>query len=408
MKYITIALIVLLLALPCYANEAPVFSGPIPDITLEVDEEYSLNLSEYFTDPDNDTLTFRSTIPNNIDVGVLGSMFAIMPHLDWQGVAFIIFNATDSELVTESNEVTITVGSPEEEEEESEETETPVVTSPVNRPPSLIDVNPSQSPYQMTTAGDTFFLTVMDLDGDDLTFTWILDGEVLSGEDSETFTYNKPEVGTHSLIVEISDGIEEIGYSWTVKVAKTTTTASSSSGCGDGSCDAGEDCLTCETDCGCVEGEVCEQGVCILERNYLLLYIIGGVGLLCLVVLVYVLARHFSKKKAKKDDVKKGNIKSEDLTFNPSMPAAKPLEAKPAVKPEAKPAAQLPIEPKGAPPTQFSMEKEIVQGSAKKSASGPLQPYVTKMRKLGYDDQTIANKLKEHGWKDAVIKQALK
>ena len=35
-------------------------------------------------------------------------------------------------------------------------------------------------------------------------------------------------------------------------------------GCGDGACEAGEDCLNCEADCGCEGGEVCQAGVCVV------------------------------------------------------------------------------------------------------------------------------------------------
>ncbi len=416
-RLVLITLFVIILATQCYAAP-PVFSGPIPDITIDMDTPHTIDMSAYFTDPDGDNLIFRSTTPDNVNLGVIGNEFTLTPHAGWQGILTMTFSANDSVETTYSNEVTVTVGNPEAAVPETPEA--PVVQE--NRPPTLVDVNPADSPHQMTAAGETFFLTMMDVDGDELTFTWILDGRTLTDQTTETFTYSNPTQGTHSLRVVVSDGQEEAGYSWTLNVAGGPAPGGPAVGCGDGACTVaqGEDCETCEADCGCESGLVCEQGVCIPGgKNYILLVIIIGVGVLSLVVLAFVLAKYYSKKKAKAatQAPKVEGVTAEDLAFappgtpaseqpaKPAQPPTQPPPQKPAAAP-SKPAAEGFKQP---PPTQFDVGKQILEQSKKESSASPeILDYVKKMRQLGYQNDSIAQKLKSSGWKDSMIKDALK
>lgn len=56
-------------------NRAPVFSGPIPDVTSEVDQAVSRNMAQYFSDPDGDVLTFTADqLPTGLSMDTAGNI----------------------------------------------------------------------------------------------------------------------------------------------------------------------------------------------------------------------------------------------------------------------------------------------------------------------------------------------
>ncbi|PIY60384.1 hypothetical protein COY95_02050, partial [Candidatus Woesearchaeota archaeon CG_4_10_14_0_8_um_filter_47_5] len=79
-------------------------------ITIPENSSYFLNLSYYFSDPDNDTLTFSSTHPEHILVVILpNSLTVLSPQPGFVGAEEIVFYANDSLHTTPSNVVAINV-----------------------------------------------------------------------------------------------------------------------------------------------------------------------------------------------------------------------------------------------------------------------------------------------------------
>jgi uncharacterized membrane protein len=61
-----------------------------------MDNDYELNLSPYFVDPDSDDeLIFTSTTPRFVNVRINGSMVYFTPDEGWKGVDYVTFKATD-------------------------------------------------------------------------------------------------------------------------------------------------------------------------------------------------------------------------------------------------------------------------------------------------------------------------
>ena len=81
---------------------------------------HTLDLSDYFSDPDNDTLSYYHTAPRHIGVTFEGDVAVLMPEVGWTGSEYIIFTADDGKGGTvDSNliKLTVTEGTTEEEAE---------------------------------------------------------------------------------------------------------------------------------------------------------------------------------------------------------------------------------------------------------------------------------------------------
>jgi len=100
-------------------NRPPLFTGPIaytPSVWYE-DNIATINLSNYFTDPDGDRMTFDWTFvgtgqnQENITVNISQSTGKVIltPKANWYGKDYIVFNATDNQYTTKSTAKELTV-----------------------------------------------------------------------------------------------------------------------------------------------------------------------------------------------------------------------------------------------------------------------------------------------------------
>ena len=94
-------------------NSAPTFSGSISAQTW--DEDFSLansiNLSQYFTDVEGDALTYRPIGQKAIIVSISTDTVSFSQPADWNGVEYVVFQASDGNLTRNSNNITLTVNS---------------------------------------------------------------------------------------------------------------------------------------------------------------------------------------------------------------------------------------------------------------------------------------------------------
>jgi hypothetical protein len=94
-----------------------IYASTIPNQTWYMNEYLILNLSEYFRDPDGETLTFTSTTPTNISILIQSNnLVYFLPSQNWTGTNYIMFNAAKSDSNASSNNVTLTVIEREAEE----------------------------------------------------------------------------------------------------------------------------------------------------------------------------------------------------------------------------------------------------------------------------------------------------
>ncbi|MFH1316516.1 MAG: Ig-like domain-containing protein [Candidatus Woesearchaeota archaeon] len=90
-------------------NLAPVWLSVIDNITIQTNSNYSINLSAFFSDPNNDSLTYLATGPDNISVFISNDLAILTPGNNFTGERSITFIASDLNLTASSPELPIFV-----------------------------------------------------------------------------------------------------------------------------------------------------------------------------------------------------------------------------------------------------------------------------------------------------------
>lgn len=91
-------------------NDAPILSVTMPNVTIAEDSyNDTINLSNYFTDPDGDNLTFTHGSATNLNITINRSMVNISPDANFNGNRTLQFIATDTSAAQEYTTVYIFV-----------------------------------------------------------------------------------------------------------------------------------------------------------------------------------------------------------------------------------------------------------------------------------------------------------
>jgi len=129
------------------SNSAPYMIANIPDTTLNEEQQYIMNLSNYFADNEGDSLmyTFENLTDADVD-SIVSDIAYLTPHTDWTGVMEDIrVKASDGQFSVFSNEWDWTVLN-------------------INDPPYEVSVIPTQQCLQ----GDTAWIWVRPNHADDV------------------------------------------------------------------------------------------------------------------------------------------------------------------------------------------------------------------------------------------------
>jgi hypothetical protein len=176
------------------ANNAPLFSA-IP--TQEWPETQPLNiiLSDYFSDPDGDSLTYNSTSPANIAVSISGAIATLTPQ-NWHGSTTITFTANDGKGGLNSTSANLNV--------------THANRPPYNKTEYMGNISWTMDQTKKTDLNDYF----ADLDGDSLTYnsrftsgsTHHINISIDNSTSEATMTPEQNWTGTEKIIFTAYDG----------------------------------------------------------------------------------------------------------------------------------------------------------------------------------------------------------
>ncbi len=196
-KFILGFLLVLILALSANA-EAPVAY----DVNVTTPEDTPINITLNCTDSDiNDTLTYLKVSNNECFGDIIGNMIPYTPNENFYGIDSCMYKCNDG--TSDSNNATITV------------TVTPVNDAPTIDSFSPSSTNPTVKPNEVVI----FSITASDIDGDNLTTMWYVDGSV-QNETTNSFSYSNSVERDYNITAEVSDGIEIAQQQWTLTVSE--------------------------------------------------------------------------------------------------------------------------------------------------------------------------------------------
>lgn len=194
------------LSIPNRAPEVKEREPASGSVTIYVGENETFRVKA--EDPDNDTITYRWMLDEVV-------------ILEGENTTNFTYIANRSDRGTHTLEVKISDG--DLETIVSWSIEVP------NRAPEIREQEPSDNQVSIYVGDNrTFRVEADDLDGDNITYKWLLDGEeVLRGETATNYTYKPTEddVGSHTIVVEITDSEDSTTrVTWTVNVEITSKT----------------------------------------------------------------------------------------------------------------------------------------------------------------------------------------
>jgi len=165
---------------------------PIDEIVIIVQETETVNLKPVASDPDQDVLSYTYTTPLN-EKGMWQTSYGDA------GDYTVTITVSDGEL-TASKDALLIVNKKEE-------------------PPVVDSQSPSDVDQIITENTEIQFnVEATDLNKDPLAFTWKLDGEVVSTTNAFTYAADYNSAGSHTIKVEITDGINTVSVLWALTV----------------------------------------------------------------------------------------------------------------------------------------------------------------------------------------------
>jgi hypothetical protein len=189
-----------------HVNQAPVITSWNPLIDVTISESESKTFSVSASDPDGDPITYKWFLDGSeIDGLTVNTYEFTTTYNDSRVNPYVIkVEVSDGEL-TVDRVWNVTV----------EET---------NRPPKILSQAPTSPVTMAENTTRNFSVTYIDEDGDTVTFTWLLDGNVLLGKDKSELAWyaNFSSAGDHTLSVRIRDVNQgQTTAVWTVTVTNT-------------------------------------------------------------------------------------------------------------------------------------------------------------------------------------------
>ncbi len=202
-------------------NHAPNLTEDFEDFIWLKNTNYSVDLFDYFEDPDGDDLIFRTNYIENISVEIdEGRWLNLIPDKNFTGIRTLWIYANDSEFETRSEKIDISVF--EEvilDVEIVNNTNVSQENSPSNNLPEIVNFSEFSS-NNLTKRGNIgFYVNVIDVDGDELSYGWYLNDNLV-GENITKKIFNNLSDGENIIKVEISDGKDKISKVWNVFVKK--------------------------------------------------------------------------------------------------------------------------------------------------------------------------------------------
>jgi|GEM_PF-2342658 len=246
-----------------FDNSLPTENTPPEQIDslvyVETNVPTDIDLNDYFYDAEDDAMIY-SFVPSSVTGITITSLsnneLTLTPQLNFVGQRNLSVTVSDGqESVVGKLEIYVDYNLE-------------------NSPPVIDSFSPSTTSVILNTSqSKVFSVSASDAEEDDLTYSWS-QGSLNLSSTTNSLTFVSSALGPTTISVSVSDGINEVSYSWNVQI-----TGSDDEGvCGDGVKDLGEVCdgnnlggescttqgfdsgtLSCSTDCFSFDTSLCRM-----------------------------------------------------------------------------------------------------------------------------------------------------
>ena len=251
-------------------NDIPVLVSNITNKTWAEGSSLKMDLKDYFSDPDNDKLSFTYTPQTNINVTVdnFTSEAIITASGNWTGSSSMAFTAIDGKGGTITSNTFFLIIT---------KIETP------NKAPVIDSFQPTLvNPLLEIGETQEFSIVSTDPDNDPMNVSWFLNDEALNIT-GNSYKFTPGAGGSYKIKASVTDRELTDSQEWTITVnlkqdtniSNPETEEAKENLCGNRNIDAGENCLTCPLDVICNSGETCVEGLCRIEKKESNLWKIG-------------------------------------------------------------------------------------------------------------------------------------
>jgi hypothetical protein len=187
-------------------DDDPVCLQPIPAQECFEDSNLTLNMSEYFYEPDGQSLAFKLDSPAHLDYEFdwVNGILTLAPNKDWFGFLQVMVTATDT---TERS-----VGQC-----------LPLLVRPVNDLPEILRVHPSLDEVRLSADAYQLFI-VLEVDNPEApvhAFQWYLDDSLVGGGPIFVFSPGPHDSSLHHLkVVAIDEQEGRTEHNWTIRIGE--------------------------------------------------------------------------------------------------------------------------------------------------------------------------------------------
>ncbi|MBI2668091.1 hypothetical protein HYX17_04985 [Candidatus Woesearchaeota archaeon] len=353
-------------------NDAPTNkTNALDDLSWLKNKNESIDLTDYFTDPDGDSLTYYSSNPAHVNIIIDNSTGTaiLVPETDFIGEANVYFIAYDNDSNFTSNTINLTIRD----------------SAKLNSAPKIDSYNPATLTLDLEKdIQQSFSITKSDAENDNLTVRWYLNSKLVSQEDSYTFSSN--DLKTHNLEVVVSDGSLTDSVEWLVNIKEKfeqsnfTPVITKEEKCGNNIVDVGENCASCPNDVVCKEDEICINQKCTIEKESNIAVILIVISIILLLAIIIAFYLH----KKKQHEL---GLTEPRLNETQKMKLVPPADIEDFYK-----------EPKIKPQIEVKKQKD-----RKRTNIVILRAYMKQAFQRGYSKEAIKKNLLKTGWKEQDI-----
>ena len=178
-------------------NDAPSANS----FSISTSEDTPVSFSLSCSDPDGNALNYIVLSgPSQGSLSGSGVSRIYSPNPNYNGGDSLNYKCNDGGYDSNTATVSISVG-------------------PVNDAPQITSYSPSNlNPSMQEGQTLPFSVTASDPDGNALSYTWRLDGGVVSTATTASYTAAFNSAGTHTMVVTVSDGSSAVSVTWTITV----------------------------------------------------------------------------------------------------------------------------------------------------------------------------------------------